>query len=351
MNTTNECFSIYSDSKWEKVQHECIRCLKAIMNNKVGLKDIFEHKEALSLMARSLTPNLPHVMLEAVKLMAAICIVPPDGHEKTLEAVTIAGEMKGGERFGPIVQGLLLKANEQLRTNCMILINAIITSPDDLDFRMHLRNEFMRVGLLDVLETLETDTSEELQVQLKVFYDHRDEDFDEFAQRFDSIRLELDDINECFELIKNMVIDTPAEPYLLSIMQHLLCVRDDVSIRPAYYKLIEECVSQIVLHKSGCDPDFRATRRFQIDVEPLIEQLVEQQRRSKDNEDSSGVKSELEAALTLKQETEAKLSQVRLKLVNIRSDILNFTKHMRWANFYGVRGPMFWALKHRGVGQ
>lgn len=72
---------------------------------------------------------------------------------QTLEAITIAGEMKGGERFGPIVQGLLIRNNEQLRTNCMILINAIISSPDeDLDFRMHLRNEFLRVGLMDVLE-------------------------------------------------------------------------------------------------------------------------------------------------------------------------------------------------------
>ena len=60
--------------------------------------------------------------------------------------------MKGGERFGPIVQGLLIRNNEQLRTNCMILINAIISSPEDLDFRMHLRNEFMRVGLMDVLD-------------------------------------------------------------------------------------------------------------------------------------------------------------------------------------------------------
>ena len=66
--------------------------------------------------------------------------------------LSFLGEMKGGERFGPIVQGLLIRNNEQLRTNCVILINAIITSPDDLDFRMHLRNEFMRVGLLDVLD-------------------------------------------------------------------------------------------------------------------------------------------------------------------------------------------------------
>ena len=119
---------------------------------------------------------------------------------------------------------------------CLTLINALIFSPEDLDFRIHLRyvtihivitisfildlvrNEFMRVGLIDVLDALEDDNSDELQTQLKVFYEHKEEDFDEFAQRFvglfniklfilvilrfDNIRLELDDVNECFELVK-----------------------------------------------------------------------------------------------------------------------------------------------------
>ena len=40
--------------------------------------------------------------------------------------------------------------------------------------------------------------------------------------------------------------------------------------RPQYFKLIEECVSQIVLHKSGTDPDFRYTRRFDVEVEHLV---------------------------------------------------------------------------------
>jgi len=40
--------------------------------------------------------------------------------------------------------------------------------------------------------------------------------------------------------------------------------------RPLYFQLIEECVTQIVLHKNGVDPDFRRTKRFDIDVEPLI---------------------------------------------------------------------------------
>ena len=64
------------------MQLECIKCLKAIMNNKVGLRNLFDHKEALTLLARSISPTIPLVMLEAVKLMAAVCLVPPDGHDK-----------------------------------------------------------------------------------------------------------------------------------------------------------------------------------------------------------------------------------------------------------------------------
>ena len=36
----------------------------------------------------------------------------------------------------------------------MTLINALVSTPEDLDFRLHLRNEFMRIGLGDVLEVL-----------------------------------------------------------------------------------------------------------------------------------------------------------------------------------------------------
>ena len=179
----------------------------------------------------------------------------------------------------------------------------------------------MRDGLIDVLEALENDKGEELQLQLKVFNEHKEEDFDEFAQRFDNIRLELDDVNECFELVKNLVMDTPAEPYFLSILQHLVCIRDDALVRPAYYKLVEECVSQIILHKSGCDPDFRATKRFNIDVEPLIEQLVERGRMEDGGSIGSGMQAGLEAAITEKQETEAKLAQAELRISQLEEAI------------------------------
>ena len=82
-----------------------------------------------------------------------------------------------------MISGLLIRNNEPLRVACLTLINALISSPEDIDFRIHLRNEFMRDGLIDVLEALESDNGEELQLQLKVFNEHKEEDFDEFAQR------------------------------------------------------------------------------------------------------------------------------------------------------------------------
>ena len=38
-----------------------------------------------------------------------------------------------------------------MQTACLQLINAIVSTPDDLDFRLHLRNEFLRTGLADTL--------------------------------------------------------------------------------------------------------------------------------------------------------------------------------------------------------
>ena len=66
---------------------------------------------------------------------------------------------------------------------------------------------------------------------MKIFNDHKEEDYYEFIQRFDNVRLELDDVNDCFEVVKNLVMDSSAEPYLLSILQHLLFIRDDALIR------------------------------------------------------------------------------------------------------------------------
>ena len=46
-----------------------------------------------------------------------------------------------------------------LQVACLQFVNALLSQPDDLDFRLHLRNEFMRTGLNDTLVVSHTQIS------------------------------------------------------------------------------------------------------------------------------------------------------------------------------------------------
>lgn len=110
-------FSNGKNIEFVRIQYECIRCFKAITNTSIGLKQMFGHKEALIVIAQSLDINKPGIMLESAKLLAAVCLIPVNGHKKTLEAITIIADIKNCCRFLSIVQGVKNIGNEQLRVS------------------------------------------------------------------------------------------------------------------------------------------------------------------------------------------------------------------------------------------
>uniref|UniRef100_A0A8C7V8N5 Diaphanous-related formin 2 n=1 Tax=Oncorhynchus mykiss TaxID=8022 RepID=A0A8C7V8N5_ONCMY len=258
----------HKESIDKRNQHKLIQCLKAFMNNKYGLQRILEDERSLLLLARAIDPKQTSMMTEIVKILSAICIIGEENIlDKILAAMTIAAERNNKERFAPIVEGLENHEAQQLQVACMQLINALVTSPDDLDFRIHLRNEFLRCGLKKILPEMKE--TEELDIQLKVFNENKEEDSIELSHRLDDIRAEME-YPFVYHLLSNMVKDTGSETYFLSILQHLLLIRNDYYIRPQYYKVIEECVSQVVLHRSGMDPDFGYRERLDVDFTHLI---------------------------------------------------------------------------------
>ncbi|XP_052277094.1 protein diaphanous homolog 2-like isoform X1 [Dreissena polymorpha] len=339
-NLTYCCDSKVERGKVErKATYECVRCLKAYMNNSFGLMEIIKHEEALTILSRTMDPMDITTMLEAVRLLAAVCLVPPNGHKKALEGITTCGEIRGQERFVPIIMGLGMRDNEPMQVACIQLVNALVSTPDDLDFRCHLRNEFMRTGLIDLLPTLDTPGDNELQTHLSIFHEHTDEDYDEFSHRYENARIEFDDPEQCFQLINNTVRDTVAGPYFLSILQHLLCVRDDLYARPQFYKLIEECVTQIVLHRNGFDPDFRKPR-FEIDVNYLLDNLTEKS-KFEDNEVSIvEINSKLETALTAKQESEAKVVTMETKIKTYEAELAALKEKMKVEQKNALEGKL-----------
>ena len=49
------------------------------MNNKYGIQTVFDKEEALITMASVIDPVYENMMVDTVKLLAAVCLVPPDG--------------------------------------------------------------------------------------------------------------------------------------------------------------------------------------------------------------------------------------------------------------------------------
>uniref|UniRef100_A0A3Q1CUV0 Diaphanous-related formin 3 n=1 Tax=Amphiprion ocellaris TaxID=80972 RepID=A0A3Q1CUV0_AMPOC len=306
----------------KKNQHKVVQCLKAFMNNKYGLDRILGEEKSLALLARAIDPTQSAMMTDVVKLLSAICIVGEENTlEKVLEAITTAGEWRAIERFSPIVQGLRDRS-VQLQVACMQLINALVTSPDELDFRLHIRNEFMRCGLKEILPQLIAIRNEALDIQLKVFEEHKEEDMMEFSHRLEDIKSELEYPFHHYK--PNMVKDSSAEPYFLSILQHLMLIRNDYLVRPQYFKIIEECVSQIVLHRSGTDPDFSYRKRLDVDFSHLLEVCVDKARTDEYEQRASELAQKFDEEFLSRQEAQAQLVKCEEKIAELQAELQAF---------------------------
>ncbi|XP_028145731.1 protein diaphanous isoform X2 [Diabrotica virgifera virgifera] len=298
-----------------RLQTECLRCLEKFMNNTTGLKAFFKFSKAHLTVARCLDHEKPTVMLQALKILAPLCILnleksgEEEGVKKVLRAITEVGEIHSRERFLSVVLGITASDNAELQSMCFQFINALLSETEDFEFRMHLRNEIVRNGLYEKLQELRNESNPQLKTQFEIFENRREDDADEWHERFDKVRLDMDDIQDCFEVLKNITLDTPSEPYFLSILQHLLFIKEDVNIRPAYFKLIEEVITQIVLNKAGLDPDFKK-KHIDIDLQPLLEELKDKPMQIESAEVES-LKKQLEEAIAAKTEAEAKLELVQ----------------------------------------
>ncbi|RLW08244.1 hypothetical protein DV515_00003286 [Chloebia gouldiae] len=235
----------------KRSQHKVIQCLRAFMNNKYGLERILGEERSLLLLTKAIDPKQTNMMTDIVKLLSAMCIVGEENIlEKILEAVTAAAEERNVDRFSPIVEGLQ-DNSVQLQVACMQLINALVTSPDDLDFRLHIRNEFMRSGLKEILP-------------------------------------------------------------LISVFS------------PQYFKLIEECVSQIVLHRSGTDPDFSYRKRLDINFSHLLDVCVDKARLEECEERASELSRKFEKDFVVHQETQALLQKKEERINELETELQAF---------------------------
>lgn len=78
---------------------------------------------------------------------------------------------------------------------------------------------------------MKNETNPIIERQFRIFENQKESDADELHERFDKVRIDMDDMQDCFEVLKNVTLETDCEQYFLSILQHLLFIRDDYNVR------------------------------------------------------------------------------------------------------------------------
>uniref|UniRef100_A0A673I1Y1 Disheveled-associated activator of morphogenesis 2-like n=1 Tax=Sinocyclocheilus rhinocerous TaxID=307959 RepID=A0A673I1Y1_9TELE len=265
-----------------RIHTSIIGCIKALMNNSQGRAHVLAHPQSINTISQSLHQDNIKTKVAVLEILGAVCLVP-DGHKKVLQAMVHYQKYAAERtRFQSLLNELDRSTGHyrdevNLKTAIMSFINAVLNAgvgEDSLEFRLHLRYEFLMLGIQPVIEKLRAHDNATLDRHLDFFEIVRNEDELELAKRFDITHVDTKSAGQMFELIKKKLSNTDAYPHLLSILQHCLQMpykRGAGSIQQ--WQLLDRILQQIVLQdEKGENPDVSPLDNF--NVKNIIRMLV-----------------------------------------------------------------------------
>uniref|UniRef100_T1IRH5 FH2 domain-containing protein n=1 Tax=Strigamia maritima TaxID=126957 RepID=T1IRH5_STRMM len=225
-------------------QLECVLCVKRVMESKIGLDYIVDNKEYTQKLAAALDTNNVSVKKQVFELLSALCMYNAEGYCRTLEALENYKEIKGERyRMKIVVDELRNAQTSEYKTALTGFINCLIINSLSVKDRMRIRNEFIGLKLLEVINRIrQSDVMEDLSVQLDVFDDQRYADEPQLNNGVD-----LNSPQDVFFAILRQVAETPQEIPFLSILQHLLRIDPKETISDLIWDTAERLVHRATL--------------------------------------------------------------------------------------------------------
>ncbi|XP_034015353.1 disheveled-associated activator of morphogenesis 1 [Thalassophryne amazonica] len=284
------------ETRESQIHTSLIGCIKALMNNSQSRAHVLGHDESISIIAQSLASENIKTKVAVLEILGAVCLVP-GGHKKVLEAMlyyqTFASERT---RFQTLVTDLdrsmgHYRDEVNLKTAIMSFINAVLSQgagEKSLVFRIHLRYEFLMLGIQPVIDKLHSHENETLDRHLDFFEMLRNEDEHMMSKGFEAVHLETKSAGQMFELIRRSLSHTEAYPHFLSALQHCLMMpHKQNSAALQYWMLLDRIVQQLVVQtEKGENPDVAPLEDF--NVKNILNMLVKENevRRWKEQADN-----------------------------------------------------------------
>ncbi|XP_058423013.1 disheveled-associated activator of morphogenesis 1 isoform X1 [Diceros bicornis minor] len=257
-----------------RIHTSLIGCIKALMNNSQGRAHVLAHSESINVIAQSLSTENIKTKVAVLEILGAVCLVP-GGHRKGLQAMLHYQKYASERtRFQTLINDLdrstgRYRDEVSLKTAIMSFINAVLSQgagEESLDFRLHLRYEFLMLGIQPVIDKLREHENSTLDRHLDFFEMLRNEDELEFAKRFELVHIDTKSATQMFELTRKRLTHSEAYPHFMSILHHCLQMpykRNGNSVQ--YWLLLDRIIQQIVIQNDkGQDPDSTPLENFNI---------------------------------------------------------------------------------------
>ncbi|XP_071834837.1 disheveled-associated activator of morphogenesis 1-like isoform X2 [Apostichopus japonicus] len=263
------------------IHTSCIGCIKALMNNSLGRANVLAHPTAINIISQSLATENIKTKIQVLEILGGVCLVP-GGHKKVLDAMfhyqNYASERTRFQRLVNDLDRSTGKYREEvnLKTAIMSFINAVIkygAGEESLEFRIHLRYEFLMLGLQPVIDKMRSLENATLDRHLNFFEMVRNEDERTMAKRFEMIHIDAKSATSMFDVLKKKIAHSEAYPSFLSVLQHLLLLPKN-GRSEHHWSLIDRLLQQIVLqYDDGGNPDIAP---FDINFKDVIEKVINQ---------------------------------------------------------------------------
>ena len=146
---------------------------------------------------------------------------------------------------------------------------------EDLDLRVHHRAQMEASGLQGIIRICRTFSVATIETQMNLLQQTLDDDEKRLKERMDQeILRDLANPEDVYQALQSKTQESKARDYLLSMMQHLLLIREEGPALVHYFQLIDSMVTDLVMDKKLGG----AEQRLGHSVERIIAQFNEADR-------------------------------------------------------------------------
>ncbi|CAI2179903.1 4983_t:CDS:10 [Funneliformis geosporum] len=160
-----------------RIHSECVRCLRVLLNTEIGFNQVLKSKSLINSIVFCLHTPDNKLRSQVADVLAAICVISlKDDDSSTLM---------------------------EYKTASLRLINAIVNSPEEVEERMLLRDEFHRRGLSELFAIFKTSNPpESLLTQIHLYEEENQDDLEELYEKIHDL---VRDANDPFSIIIGLI--------------------------------------------------------------------------------------------------------------------------------------------------